>query len=472
MKTFFARSVFHLALSCWLYSGIQGLTQTDQTNLFIKVGSYDTTGQAHIVTVVGNYAYLADGTSGLQIIDVTNPINPRRAGGFGTIEAWGVAVSGNYAYVADIVSGFHVIDVSNPAKCVRVGGYVTSGSAIGISVVGNYAYVADWGAGLKVIDVSNPAQPVLLGGNNSIYARGVSVVGNYAYVAGYDSGFHVIDVSNPTNCVLVGTFHMSAYGVSVVGNYAYVAGNDAGLKVIDVSNPAQPVLVGTYDTKGGARGVAVVRNRAYVADYDAGLEVFDVSYPDRPVLVGAYDTSGSALGITVAGNYAYVADDDAGLQIIQISSSANNTTPHAAIVTAQILNGFVVGATLTDSGFGYTNAPVVVIEGDGTGATATASIKDGMIDKVTIDNPGKNYTAKNTFVLIASPPFVPEVSIQVSKVKVNQKVVLGRKYQLESSNNLAFWMPAGSAFTATRESIEQEFDVNETGRYFRLKEVQ
>ena len=40
--------------------------------------------------------------------------------------ARGVTVSGNYAYVADLFAGLQVIDVSNPTNCVRVGGYDTS----------------------------------------------------------------------------------------------------------------------------------------------------------------------------------------------------------------------------------------------------------------------------------------------------------------------------------------------------------
>ena len=36
----------------------------------------DTTGFAYGVTVVGNYAYVADDASGLAIIDITDPHNP------------------------------------------------------------------------------------------------------------------------------------------------------------------------------------------------------------------------------------------------------------------------------------------------------------------------------------------------------------------------------------------------------------
>ena len=70
--------------------------------------------------------------------------------------AYGVAVSGNYAYVADLTAGLQVIDVSNPANPQRVGGYDTSGSALGVAVSGNYAYVADGPWGLLILGPRTP----------------------------------------------------------------------------------------------------------------------------------------------------------------------------------------------------------------------------------------------------------------------------------------------------------------------------
>ena len=74
-------------------------------------------------------------------------------------------------------------------------------------------------------------------------------------------------------------------------------------------------------------------------------------------------------------------------------------------------------------------------------------------------------------VEIASPPFVPTLSIAVSKVKITQNVVLGRNYVLESSFDLTNWTEVGPPFTATSESITNEFDVDVTGRYFRIRQV-
>ena len=146
-------------------------------------------------------------------------------------------------------------------------------------------------------------------------------------------------------------------------------------------------------------------------------------------------------------------------------------SPHKARATAEVVNGFVVGANVTDVGCGYTNAPVVLIQGGGgTGATATASILDGRVTRINIVSAGCCYTNLPRIV-IASPPFVPTVSISVSKVKVTQNVVLGRKYQLDASNDLTTWAATGPAFIAESEIIEDEFDVDATGRYFRIREV-
>ena len=303
------------------------------------VGNYDTSGLAYGVQVVGNYAYVADGGSGLQIIDISNPTTPTLKGNYDTSgSAVGVQVVGNYAYVADYYSGLQIIDISNPTTPTLKGNYDTSGYAWGVQVVGNYAYVAAGGSGLQIIDISNPTTPTLKGNYGTYYAQGVQVVGNYAYVADYTSGLQIIDISNPTTPILKGNYDTSGYaeGVQVVGNYAYVTDRDSGLQIIDISNPTTPTHKGNYDTSGSAYGVQVVGDYAYVADGDSGLQIIDISNPTNPTLKGNYDTSGSALNVQIIGNYAYVADDASGLQIIDVSEFLNyTTTPQQDIIDAQ-----------------------------------------------------------------------------------------------------------------------------------------
>jgi hypothetical protein len=210
--------------------------QADSLNCRL-VGSCDTPGSAGGVAVSGNYAYVADGPTGLRVIDVTNPQNPIEVGycALPTGMATYPVVSGNYAYVANDVAGLRIIDVASPQNPTEVGHYDTPGQASGVAVFGSYAYVADRYSGLRVIDITSSTNPT-------------------------EVGYFV--TPDAANCVVVS------------GNYAYVAGGVSGLRVINVTNPQSPAEVGYYDNKPGfTRGVALSGNYAYVANDDSGLLV-------------------------------------------------------------------------------------------------------------------------------------------------------------------------------------------------------
>ena len=52
----------------------------------------------------------------------------------------------------------------------------------------------------------------------------------------------------------------------------------------------------------------------------------------------------------------------------------------------------VESITVTNGGFGYTTTPTIEIIGDGVGASAYATVVNGKISKITVVNPGINYT--------------------------------------------------------------------------------
>ncbi len=284
------------------------------------LGSYDTPENAYEVSVQGGFAYIADGASGLQIIDVSTSSNPTLVGTYNTPEdARGVTVVGNLAYVADGGSGLQILDISNPISPFFVGSYDTSGFAYAVAVLTNLAYIADGDSGLQIIDVSNPSSPFLVGAYDTPgNAFDVDVGGNLAFIADQGFGLQIIDASIPSSPSLTGNYDTPnfSWGVSVVGNLAYVADRISGLQIIDISSPSSPTLAGTYDTPGDARGVTVVGNLAYVADLLSGLQVIDISVPSNPALVGTYNTPGSANRVSVLGDLAYVADDEQGVHII------------------------------------------------------------------------------------------------------------------------------------------------------------
>ncbi len=259
-------------------------------------------GAAMAVAVQGNFAYVGVGPR-LVILDISDPTSPAIVGQTNVFPhyAVGVDVVGSYAYVANGYSGLRIVDVSDSATPTEVG-YYDTWYVSGVAVTGSFAYVAD--GDLRIVDISDPAAPTEVGFYSTpSTARDITVVENYVYIADGFSGLRIVDVSSPTSPTEVGSYDTPghAFDVTLVGSYAYIAdGSDGGLVIVNVSDPADPTKVGSYDTPGSAHGLAVTGNHAYIADGLSGVRVVDVINPAAPSEVSFYDTQESTRSVTTA----------------------------------------------------------------------------------------------------------------------------------------------------------------------------
>ncbi len=284
------------------------------------------------------YAYMVDDgpDQGLRIIDFSPVFSTSNASmpdlkGFikTTGEAHAVYVSGNYAYIADGSEGLRIIDVSDPTNPVEKGFLDTSGDAKGVFVSGDYAYVAEGSNGVEIINVTKPASPSFVHTIDTTDAKGLYVSGSYAYVADGISGLRVIDVSekaNPSLATNVGT--SDASGIYVYDNYAYVADGSGGLRIINVSDPTNPGTPVTFPTSGNANTVFVSGTLAFIAEGDKGLQIIDVSDPTDPQDAGrSFDSTGTARDVYVLGDFAYLADGPGGILAIEHSHVSDEFVP-------------------------------------------------------------------------------------------------------------------------------------------------
>jgi hypothetical protein len=151
-------------------------------------------------------------------------------------------------------------------------------------------------------------------------------------------------------------------------------------------------------------------------------------------------------GGTIAGNHAGDAgggvDSDGGGKVnITGTVISNNTSTNqgAAIWLDAVGPGNVANIVVTSGGMNYTSAPAVVITpaaGDGgTGATAVATIANGMVTGVTITNGGTGYATPPTITFMggggtgAMATATLNNTFQTANLKVTGSVI---------SNNLAF----------------------------------
>ena len=297
---------------------------------------------ANGLALTGRRLYAAAGASGLQIIDVRDPLRPRVIGGRGLNGNSGyffdVAVEGDRAYVADLLNGLVVIDVGRPESPALAGGADLPGVTASVAIDAGIA-VAGGDHGVSVLEPSAGGGLVPTGGlPTTAPVLGIAASEGRAFAAAGTEGLLVIDLSDTRRPAVVATGDTpgEAQAIALAPGRAFVADGSRGLTIFDLANPAAPAPLGSLDTQGTSRGLAVAGSLVYVADDFRGLLVVDAAVPSAPALLGRLDTPGRASGVAVSGGYAYVADLNRGVQVVDVTQPSaprqvrNLATPGAA----------------------------------------------------------------------------------------------------------------------------------------------
>lgn len=336
-----ARSVAVFENFAYVAAGESGLRVIDVTDPLrpAEIASVDFIGEARSVAVraVGEegipanvYAYVAAGSGGLQVIDVSDPRAPVSVANSRSPEyAYAVALEGSRAYVTGRNDGLWVYDISQPGNLDEIGFFDTPGEAHGLAVSEGLAYVAAYSRGLRLIDITEVEDLDEVGFYDvPTSARDVALRGNYAYLSDGQQGIRTLDLDNPRAPREVGFNDQMGITRELVvrDDFAYVT-DELGLKIVSIADPLTPEIRGFLGTGGIATAVDVEGSYAYVADGAFGMRVINIADPAAPQAVGApFDTLGEAQGIDVFGSYAFIADGPGGLHIVNVSEPGNPTT--------------------------------------------------------------------------------------------------------------------------------------------------
>jgi hypothetical protein len=120
-----------------------------------------------------------------------------------------------------------------------------------------------------------------------------------------------------------------------------------------------------------------------------------------------------------------------------------------ATASATLVNGFVVGAAVTASGYGYTNTPQVrLVGGGGSGAQAVAVVSNGVVTAVNVLSAGSGYTSVP--LVLIEPPFIPNPPLSIAPMSflTFSNVTVGGVYQLQQLVAW-YWSNQPVKFTAT-----------------------
>ena len=308
------------------------------------------TAEDMVLSADGTKVFLADGSAGLKVIDVTNPKAPKLVGEYDDVEddtkenrgGFGrrIAISSDRktVYMADGLAGLKIIDVTNPDAPSRKGKLNTDGFSHGVTVSpdGKSVYVSDNGEdggtpGFRIINVEDSTDPWMIHQRAEQWATQVAISkdGKTAYVTDKKAGILIVDVSDAENGIeTLGTYKVTDGGISADivlssdGKTAYVANKKPGIKILDVTDAKNPKLISKFDTDKIAKSITLSTDgkTLFVADRQAGVQAINISDSKNPKLLGKVKTSSAEdVMISKDGNYLYVADGKAGLKVIKIT---------------------------------------------------------------------------------------------------------------------------------------------------------
>jgi len=274
----------------------------------------------------------AQGKSGLELYDITDPSHPQFLSFF-DVDGFGADVHGIHeldltitpsgralalAAVPDLEiltrdseglggkGDLLIIDITDPTTptvvsewgvldepglgpsfyaSVRQGSFPeTFGHSARASKDGTRVYVSYWDAGVMVLDISNPASPVLLG--------------HTSFSPGEEGNAHSVAEARGGNILIQADEDLDPFGSGAFDGWGY-------LRIFDIADPANPQLLSTFATANVSDETVATQgnwtthnpevrgNTVYASWYNDGIRVIDISTLSAPYEVAFWIGAGA-----------------------------------------------------------------------------------------------------------------------------------------------------------------------------------
>lgn len=292
---------------------IINITNPHSLSIVVSWLSYD---YCHGVSVLGDYACIANQQYGVQIMNVTDPYNPEIIHTTNVHSPpKGFEVRGDYCYVTDNDIGLSIIDISDPRSPTVISTCRTSDTSWYrasnlVKLIGNTACVATI-RHLYTVNVTDPYNPEILdsispGTSGDFYA--MDIEGDYCYIGGnYD--FTIYNITDPTNITEAGTYPTlpgTIISIDVQDSIAYVASSSDGFWAINVTIPSSITKLWSRFPDDSGEEVLIEDDMLYAIllesfSNDWILYGYDTSLKTNPSIVFTY---------TIPSYYAFTLSED------------------------------------------------------------------------------------------------------------------------------------------------------------------
>ncbi len=302
------------------------IAKLDNIHMPQLISSHPTIGNAedvalmHSFTDEKTYAYVADGKSGIQTLDVTSPNKPIWINHYNsTGHAHAVDVLSQNGTttiaIANGRSGLKLIELTNPysgkiTKELRK--FSGEQGALSVKLHRNYAFVGT-DTGMDVVNIDSSVMLTHIPTNSPVWD--IDIIRDHAYLCA--KSLYVVDITSPERSLIVSNRRLSgtAYKMVQSDTHAYIASLEGGVHILDISTPALPRPISNYKTVGTATNVALDEKNLYILDNRIGVLKLDIKNQTQPTLLSEFTDTKIPIHAVVQGDYLYLLDIDT-IQII------------------------------------------------------------------------------------------------------------------------------------------------------------
>jgi hypothetical protein len=294
------------------------------------VGQLNTHGDARYIKgrIINGmqYAFLADGSNGLQIIDITNASNPSLTFNYNTSgnvrEVYIDSVNGNeYAFISDLNKGLFILNVTNPSNPFLDTNIAFPGGVNSVNMKNGFLYTGLTQGIIKVLNVNS-----LPGTINEVFSyypvnpvQHIETSGNTLFLVKGSAGLEIADITNPSSPSFLSAFQSqgSCSDIKIAGNLGYIADGNAGICIMNAGNPSQPYFVSQTNTHTNVIGLDYSPNFLFAAEYRDGADVFNLFNPVEPEAFGYYVPQGDCYSVNYFKGKVLIANGQNGLLILR-----------------------------------------------------------------------------------------------------------------------------------------------------------
>lgn len=298
----------------YLADGSEGLVVVDVTGaLPVIVASLPLEGYARSVEYCNDNLVVCLEEGGLVLVDVMDPTDPT------VVDQ--VATTGRVLY-ADYSAGYIYVTHMNALTSYQVSLtdltqiQTMAGDFYGVCVNSGLMY-ATTGSAVNVYDLggSGTWDPSPINIENLPGAGHVSRVGANVAVA-YDHSVAIVSSSTVIGSVATEMDPQFVYAPGIIAGYDLIVVCEGyyGAQVVDATNPGNPLVLGDVPYAGGPRNVFVSGDFAYVAYHLGGVVIMNIANPQNPVTVANIQFPGTwTYDVEVYNNTLYVCNWHLGL---------------------------------------------------------------------------------------------------------------------------------------------------------------